>query len=494
MIEAQIIYGKLEAISRQMGETLQRISRSTLVAEDRQFATALVTGELQIAVQHQYEPEHLFAIKESVSQLFEYFSYDIAEGDVLLVADPYSGGTRGQTMTMVAPIFYKGEIVLFPVVRVQMKDLAGEIPGGVHPEAFEVWQESMRISPIKLYKEGKLQRDVLRFLLANSRIPSQYESELRAMHAVLQFAGENIISLLKLYGEKVQTSVYEMINYTQRRVGDYINQLPDGEMKSTVSFAENGKTLSIHAAISKSKNNEIIIDFSGTDSQVQAPINSSLVSTKAFAVWPFLASFEDELTINDGVLELFFVKAEEGSLLNPKFPAATGLSSMITGHFISESITKALRSHQVPRELSPVIDGPGPQVVLYPPIGKSAEIDPIFLIPGYPEAKESWGPSGLFGNRQLVSAEELEFSHNFKIVKRELDKDNRMSIRISNYGADFYMTVIVPENNEHLYGSVILYSEGKIDRFSKSTSGRLFKSGDELEFVYMRRKGAETDA
>ncbi|MCY9411280.1 hydantoinase B/oxoprolinase family protein, partial [Bacillus haynesii] len=111
MIQAQILYSKLQSIGREVGDNLQRISRSPLLSQDRAFATALFTNELKIAVQHQYEPEHLFALKESVEKLFDYFSFDIADGDVLLVADPYSGGTKGQSLTMAAPLFLEGELV-----------------------------------------------------------------------------------------------------------------------------------------------------------------------------------------------------------------------------------------------------------------------------------------------------------------------------------------------------------------------------------------------
>lgn len=106
MIEAQIVYSKLQAVCRQMGEALQRISRSPLVSQDRAFATAIFTNELKLAIQHQYEPEHLYAMKDSVDHLFDYFSFDISDGDILLVADPYNGGTKGQTLTMVAPLFF----------------------------------------------------------------------------------------------------------------------------------------------------------------------------------------------------------------------------------------------------------------------------------------------------------------------------------------------------------------------------------------------------
>ena len=225
MIEAQIQYAKLQAISRQMGENLQRISRSPLVSQNRAFATAIFTSDLKLAVQHQDEAEHLFALKDAVQQLFHSFSYDIAEGDIFITADPYNGGTRGQTMTMAAPLFHEGKLILFPAVRVQMTDLAGEYPGGLHPNAFEVWQESMRLTPVKLYRHGILQRDVQKFLLANSRVPTLYQSELEAMYSCLRSAQEQITSFLSEYGSQVADSIEEMLGYSRRRVIEHILSL-----------------------------------------------------------------------------------------------------------------------------------------------------------------------------------------------------------------------------------------------------------------------------
>ncbi|MBM3517495.1 MAG: hydantoinase B/oxoprolinase family protein, partial [Alphaproteobacteria bacterium] len=144
MIQAQIVYSKLHAIATELGERLRCSARSPRIAEDRAFATAVLTGDLRLAVQTQGEANHLFALRASVRSLFDYFAFDLAEGDVLAVADPYHGGTDSHTLTLAVPVFHGGDLVLFPAVRAPLIDLAGEFPGDLHPSAFEVWQESIR--------------------------------------------------------------------------------------------------------------------------------------------------------------------------------------------------------------------------------------------------------------------------------------------------------------------------------------------------------------
>jgi len=488
MIESQIQYSKIEAISRQMGENLQRISRSSLVSEDRSFATSLFTEDLKLAIQHAHEPEHLFAINESVAHLFEYFSFDIADGDVLLVADPYTGGTRGQAMTMASPLFHQGKLVLFPVIRLQMTDLAGEFPGGLNANAFEVWQESMRITPIKLYKQGLLQRDVLRFLLANSRTPSLYESELQGMYSCLRSAQEQILELINQHGNKLNQSIEVMSNYSKNRLVEQFNQLPKEVMKSEVTFTSEEELAKIAVSL-YSNENHIIIDFEGTSKQLETPVNATLTTVKAYAAWPLLAPLADEITINDGVLSMFDVQAPEGSLLHPRFPASVGFSSMITGHFISEAVTKALQKGHAPESIYSAIHGVGPQIVLFPPFGNSKETEPIFLAPGYPESKQGFGPSALFGNRTLISAEELEFHHSFEIIKREVNDNDQMIVRLVNKGNDYLVNMIIPENSEKKYGSITIYSDEKKETYAKSVVEKQLKPGDEIEFSYTKEGG-----
>ncbi|TWK89602.1 Acetophenone carboxylase delta subunit [Bacillus paralicheniformis] len=489
MIQAQILYSKLQSIGREIGDNLQRISRSPLLSQDRAFATAIFTNELKIAVQHQYEPEHLFALKESVENLFDYFSFDIADGDVLLVADPYSGGTKGQSLTMAAPLFLEGELVLFPAVRAQMIDLAGEYPGGFHPDAFEVWQENIRITPVKLYKQGVLQTDILRFLLSNSRVPASFKADLEAMYTCLHGAKQQLKTFLGSYGQKTVTeSIDSMFEYSRKRVEHHVSCLPETEMSAVQEFeVSEGSKSTIHVQISK-KDDAVEIDLSRSSVQSVKPVNSPAALTKAFAVWPFLARIADEIPINEGTLQPFQTKTRLGTILDPEFPAATALAPSITGHFIAEAVYKAIQNGQSTNEEFPPIYGTGPQAVFYPELGAEAETKSIVLAPGYPSASKGFGPPALFGQRMLVSAEELELYHGFKMVSREwTDNGEEMKVSLLNQEDDIYFNLLLPFSERGEYGS--LSRTGDRDEiFYESTVNQHVKKGELLVFTYSQKE------
>ncbi|PWA09429.1 methylhydantoinase [Pueribacillus theae] len=484
MIEAQIFYSKLQAICREMGHNLERTSRSPLLALDRSYASAILTEELELAVQKQYDVGHLYALRDSVATMFDYFSYDLAEGDIILVADPYSGGTQGQTVTMAAPLFQEGELVLFPVVRAQMMDFAGEYPGGYHPEAFEVWQEGIRVTPIKLYHRGVLQRDVWRFLLANSRAPSLLESDLKAMVACLRLAEEQIADVLGSYRpEETEAFLKHIFQYSETQVRRLISDLPEVTFQSKACLKdEKAGEVPIHVKLMK-ENDSLTIDFSGTGNQVETPLNSPIASTKAYAVWPFLTSFENGIDLNEGTLLPFHFNIEEGTIVSPHFPAATAFSGKITGHFISEAVVSSLRSGGLKKEIIPSIHGMGPEAVLYPPIGKEREIEPLFLVPGFPISSSGWGPSPLYGEKLLVSAEELEMHDGFQMVSRELDNGQGMTVQLVNHRADIYANLIQPVAKNEEYGSIEI-TGSRTASFHESALGELLKYGDQITFRY----------
>ena len=433
MIRAQIIYSKLAAIATEMGERLQRTARSPAITEHQAFATGLFTGDLSLAVQRQEEPSHLYAVRASVRNLFDYFAFDLVEGDVLAVADPYHGGTDPRTLTLVVPNFFGGELVIFPTVRAALPDLAGEFPGGEHPLAFELWQENIRVTPVKLYLAGMPQRDLLRFLSRNSRTPTALEADLQAMIAVCCEAGEAIGSLLAREGAAtVLDAVTEMQAYARRRVEGYLARLPSRPGRGAATLeVEGAGALSIQAAVARG-NEALELDFTGTAAALEAPFNLTPEGAAAFAVLPVLAPLLGEVPINEGLLAPFTFTFPEGSLLRPPFPATTGLGARTTGHAVSAAVTAALRAAGAVDDLAASLHGPEPLATLFPPIGTQRESEPITLAPGFAISAQGWGPPALQGARRLVSAEEFEVRDGFRIIERDREEGGGMRVRVLN--------------------------------------------------------------
>ena len=426
MIRAQILYSKLTAITAEMGERLRRTARSPGITEQQAFASALFTGDLALAAQRQQEPGHLFAMRASVRDLFDYFAFDLAEGDVLAVADPYHGGTEPQTLTLTLPLFHGGEIALFPAVRAALPDLAGEYPGAVHPEAFELWQENIRVTPVKLHRAGMPQRDLLRFLTRNSRTPTALENDLAAMIAACREAAQGIGALLDRHGSgEVLAAVAEMQAYARRRVDSHLATLPLRSGVGAAEMAVDGQVLAVCVALARG-NEGLSLDFAGTGHAVPAPFNLTPEGAAAFAALPLLAPLLDEVPINEGTLAPFAFDFPEGSLLRPPFPATTGLGARTVGHVVAAAVSRALGDADV------ALHGTQPIATLFPPIGTQRESVPIALDPGFAISAQGWGPPPLAGARLLVSAEEFEVRDGFRIIARDRDGAGGMRVAIEN--------------------------------------------------------------
>lgn len=431
MIGSQVLHGRLAAVAAEMAERLRRTARSPGITEQHASATAVFAGDLTLATQHQTEPSHLFAMRASVRRLFDYFAFDLAEGDVLAVADPFHGGTEPQTLTLVVPHFHDGSIVLFPAVRAPLSDLAGEYPGAAHPAASEVWQESVRVTPVKLHRAGMPQRDVLRLLRRNSRTPTVHAADLDAMIGACREAGASLTAILRRHGvDAVTRMAADMQAYARRLVERRLATLPRQTGRGEAQLSLDGiGTLAVRVGVARG-NRDLVLDFEGTDEAVAAAVNMTPEAASAFAVTPVLGGLLDSMPVNEGTLEPFRFRFPEGSLLRPPFPAATSLGSRVTGHAVAAAVTAALRS--AGEDGCPDLHGLEPQAHLFSPVGSAAESKLIPLHAGFARSAQGWGPPALGGRRRLVSAEELEMRDDLRVLDREWRPDGGMRVRILN--------------------------------------------------------------
>ena len=431
MIGSQILHGRLAAVAAEMGERLRRTARSPAITEQQASATAVFAGDLTLAAQHQSEPSHLYALRESVRRLFDYFAFDLAEGDVLAVADPFHGGTDPQTLTLVVPHFHDGSIVLFPAVRAPLVDLAGEYPGATHPAASEVWQESIRVTPVKLSRAGMPQRDVMRLLGRNSRTPTVLAGDLEAMIGACREAGSALTAILRRYGtDAVVRMTADMQGYTRRLVEHRLATLPQQPACGEARFTVDGVgTLAIRVRVARG-NRDLVLDFDGTDSAVPAAVNLTPEAASAFAVIPVLGELLDGAPVDEGMLSPFRCLFPEGSLLRPPFPSATGLGARITGHAVTAAVTAALRAAGAGE--TPALHGLEPIATLFSPVGSAPESRVIALHAGFSRSAHGWGPPALNGRRRLASAEELEMCEGLRVLTREGRPDGGMHVRVLN--------------------------------------------------------------
>ncbi|MDB5056604.1 MAG: hyuB2 [Chloroflexi bacterium] len=348
-LTAQLIASNLDATAQEMSATVTRTALSPLFNEAHDFTTGIFDfrgqREARLVAQAPGCTLHLYAIVGAVEAMLERFRVNLHEGDILLLNDPYAGGTHGPDWTLVAPVCYQGLPILLPAVRAHMGDNGGPVAGGYNPRAEEAWQEGLRIPPIKIVERRQVRKDVMNWLLANNRLPQWLEGDLAAMIGACHIAETRIGELFGRFGlEGVRAAIDQIIDYSERRTRQQIALWPDGTYvgETWTDHDFHGKEdikLHVQATVS---GDSLSLDFSGSDSQAHGFINSPITNTRSFVFAAIASLLPSDIPINDGLMRPVEILAPRGSVVNPVAPAPCGHATAIVGAEIVEAVMTAL--------------------------------------------------------------------------------------------------------------------------------------------------------
>ncbi|MGI2294842.1 hydantoinase B/oxoprolinase family protein [Paenibacillus sp. GXUN7292] len=347
-ILTQVVGGTLDAIAQEMSAVVTRTSRSPLFNEAHDFTTGIFDlpgSSSRLVAQAPGCTLHLYAVVSAVDRLMEAFRYDLHPGDVLLVNDPYYGGSHSLDWTIVTPVFHGRKPLLLPAVRSHMGDNGGPVAGGYNPRSRDIWQDGLRIPPIKLYERGEKRRDVFEMILGNNRLAHWLEGDLAAMIGACQVAAARIQDLLDSYGaDSVASAIEQRINYTERRVRAEISEWPDGvytaETLADHDF-QGGQDICVKATVTV-RGDELDIDFTGSSPQVAGFVNSPLSNTASFAFVAISTCCDEDIPINEGYMNPVKITAPPGTVVNPLPPAPCGHATACVGAEIAEAVLLAL--------------------------------------------------------------------------------------------------------------------------------------------------------
>src|SRR5467141_4740008 len=210
-----------------MRVVLRRSSFSPNIKERRDFSCALFDASGQLVAQAEHIPVHLGAMPYSVQAVLKEFKDDLAEGDDVILNDPYRGGTHLPDITMVSPIFFRKKLVAFAANRAHHSDVGGVAPGSMSALSRDVNQEGIRIPPIKIWTRGKQNRQILDFVLSNVRTPDERLGDLRAQRAANLVGAKHLVELLKKSSvSTVETGMDQLIDYSEELMVKRIRELP----------------------------------------------------------------------------------------------------------------------------------------------------------------------------------------------------------------------------------------------------------------------------
>jgi len=355
-IELELFKNIFESISDEMGAVLGRTSLSPNIKERKDFSCALFNQKGETFAQGSHIPVHLGAMPLSVQASLKAIHFE--EGDLVILNDPYRGGTHLPDITCISPVFVDKKLTFFVANRAHHSDVGGMTPGSM-PLATEIFQEGLIIPPLKLIQKGKLNTDIFDLILANVRTPEERKGDLLAQIAANEKGKQRLEEILKKYGLKKILRYTHLIQlYTEKILRESIKDIPDGTYAFTDYMDDDGikdKPIKIGVEL-KISNDEVLIDFSPSSSQVEGNINANSAVTYSAVLYVFRCLVEEDIPFNTGLMRPLKIKAPEGSILNAQHPAATAGGNVETSQRIVDVLFGAL-SQAIPEKIPAASSG-----------------------------------------------------------------------------------------------------------------------------------------
>ena len=342
-ITLEVVCESLIAIVREMRATIIRASYSSNIYEFEDFSCALFDASGQMVAQSWDHPGHVLPLPWGVKCMFEDFENDLEPGDAILLNDPYRGGTHLNDVTLICPQFdSSGNIIMFPAVRAHWVDVGGMVPGSYSGLSTNIYQEGVRIPPIKLYEAGKVNRAAMSLLMANMRIPDEREGDLNASLGACRVASTRIRKLYEKYGkDTVEACVAVNLDRTERRLREKIALLPDGDYyyEDYLEFYNAGQLDPVLVRFKLTvSGDQLIADFDGTNTQVPGVVNSSLAVAGAGVFVAVKSTLDPGGAMNHGAFRPIELRAPEGSVVDVRDDAPAGAHGEVRKRAVSVAL------------------------------------------------------------------------------------------------------------------------------------------------------------
>lgn len=339
-ITFEVMRSSFEYTCERMSRVLKRSAFSPLIVDMVDFSNAIADVEGNLVGQSANCPVHLGAMHFSAKVSIEKYGVEnLKEGDIVVLNDPYMGGTHTNDMTLTAPIFSAGELIGFGVSRAHWTDVGGQ-GGGTHIAA-----EGLRLPPVKLADGGVLNEDLISIMRASSRVPQHVDGDLRAQIGALKAAESELIRLAERYGrDTLREAMIEVQDYTERMTRAAIRDIPDGtyraeEYADTDGFSTEPIRLKLELRVDGDR---IEVDFTGTDPMATGAINSPLANTTSAVYYSLKAFLQPDAPPNHGMYRSIDITVPEGSWLNSRWPAPTVGCTTVAAAKVGAAIWEAM--------------------------------------------------------------------------------------------------------------------------------------------------------
>jgi N-methylhydantoinase B len=354
-ITVSVLTHRLEAIVQEMGEAMLRTAYSQILNSSRDFSTAICDHQARLVAQADHVPIHVGAIPWAAESVSKAFEGKIRPGDVYLLNDPYHGNNHLPDLTAFVPVFVEGAVAFWSINRAHQSDIGGATHGAYNPGASEIWQEGIRITPLKLYDAGEVREDVLQMIVTNVRHPHDFLGDLRAMIGSARLGERRLLALVEEYGAKtVVEAVDEILDGAERQARACVATWKDGVYKGESVLDDDGHgatDIAIRATVTK-KGDSLLVDLRESHPQVTGFVNSAFPNTMSSVFMAFAYLIDPRTPKNSGSFRVVTVLTKPGTIVHPNPPAPVTLSTNHCAQEIMEAIIKALAPACPDRALS----------------------------------------------------------------------------------------------------------------------------------------------
>jgi N-methylhydantoinase B/oxoprolinase/acetone carboxylase alpha subunit len=346
-LELEIFRNLFVSIAEEMGIVLRRTSFSANIKERRDYSCAVYDAAAETIAMGDHMPVHLGSMPASVAEALR--SQSLGPGDVVMLNDPFRGGTHLPDITTVSAVFLEdgsaGEKpAYYLATRAHHADVGGMTPGSM-PLATEIYQEGLRIPPVKLLAGGEFRQDILQLVLANVRTPEERRGDLGAQIAAHHVGERRLRDATRKHGrERIAAQMAALKDYTETIMRNRLREIPGGVYEFEDFLDDDGfesGPVRIHCRLTI-EGDHASVDFSGSARQVRGGINANRAVTTSAAMYCFRCLIEEDIPYNAGLMRPIEVITQAGTVTDARPPASVAAGNVETSQRITDVVLGAL--------------------------------------------------------------------------------------------------------------------------------------------------------
>jgi N-methylhydantoinase B len=353
-IELAIFQSAVHSIAEEMGAALRRTALSPNIKERRDYSCAVFDAQARVLAMGDHMPVHLGSMPMSVQAAVEAIHF--APGDIAILNDPFAGGTHLPDITMVLPVFLPDQdrAAFYVSNRAHHADVGGTFPGSMGP-ANEIFQEGIRIPPVRLVRGGQIDRDMLSLILSNVRTAKEREGDLESQIGACRVGEQRVLQLIAKYGpQKLQILVEELLDYSERLVRAELHAMPAGDFSAEDWLDDDGVTDELRRIAVNLRFEPVAgsvqVDFAGSSPQVAGSVNAVGAITLSACFYMLRCLLAEDAPATAGILRPLTLLTPASSIVDASPPAPVAGGNVETSQRIVDVLLRAL-SQAVPQRV-----------------------------------------------------------------------------------------------------------------------------------------------